>query len=67
MIGDRVIRAASQRPLLITYHYATYHLLVSRWTSHGAWVTVLEYEDLEGGKTDNSIQKLTICYQYRSG
>jgi len=35
-----------------------------RWTLHGAWVKVLEYDDLEGGNTDNSIEKLTICYQY---
>jgi hypothetical protein len=35
-----------------------------RWTLHGAWVRVLEYHDLEGGSTDNSIEKLTIAYQY---
>ena len=35
-----------------------------RWTLHGAWVKVLEYDDLEGGNTDNPIEKLTICYQY---
>ena len=35
-----------------------------RWTLHGAWVKVLEYDDMEGGNTDNSIEKLTICYQY---
>ncbi len=37
-----------------------------RWTLHGAWVKVLEYDDLEGGNTDNSIEKLTICYQWWS-
>jgi len=37
-----------------------------RWTLHGAWVKVLEYDGLEGGNTENSIEKLTICYQYRS-
>jgi len=31
-----------------------------RWTLHGAWVKVLEYDDLEGGNTENSIEKLTI-------
>ena len=35
-----------------------------RWTLHGAWVRVLEYDDLEGGNTDNSIEKLSVCYQY---
>ena len=35
-----------------------------RWTLHGAWIKVLEYDDLEGGNTENSIEKLTICYQY---
>ena len=34
------------------------------WTLHGAWIKVLEYDDLEGGNTENSIEKLTICYQY---
>ena len=37
-----------------------------RWTLHGAWVKVLEFDDLEGGNTENSIEKLTICYQYWS-
>ena len=32
-----------------------------RWTSHGTWVKVLEYDDLERGNTDNSIEKPTIC------
>ena len=35
-----------------------------RWTLHGAWIKVLEFDDLEGGNTDNSIEKITICYQY---
>ena len=37
-----------------------------RWTLHGAWVKVLEYDDLEGGNTDSSIEKLTFCYQFWS-
>lgn len=24
-----------------------------RWTLHGAWVKISEYDDLEGGNTDN--------------
>ena len=35
-----------------------------RWTLHGAWVKSLEYDDLEGGSSDNTIEKITICYQY---
>jgi len=35
-----------------------------RWTLHGARVKLLEYDDLEGGNTDNSIEKLGVCYQY---
>ena len=35
-----------------------------RWTLHGAWVKVLEFDDLEGGSSENSIEKLTLCYQY---
>ena len=35
-----------------------------RWTLHGAWVKVLECDDLEGGNTENSIEKLTVCFQY---
>jgi len=37
-----------------------------RWTLHGAWIKVLGYDDLEGGNTENSIEKVTICYQYWS-
>ena len=37
-----------------------------RWTLHGAWIKTLEYDELEGGNTDNTIEKLTICYQYWS-
>ncbi len=37
-----------------------------RWTLHGPWVKVVEYDDLEGSNTENSIEKLTICYQYWS-
>ena len=36
----------------------------SLWTLHGAWIKIHEYDDLKGGNTDNSIEKLTICYQY---
>jgi hypothetical protein len=35
-----------------------------RWTLHGAWIKTLEYDELEGGNTENTIEKLTICYQY---
>ena len=35
-----------------------------RWTLHGGWIKVLEYDDLEGGNTENTIEKLSICYQY---
>ena len=37
-----------------------------RLTVHRAWVKVLEYDDLEAGNTDNSIEKLTVCYQWWS-
>ena len=35
-----------------------------RWTLHGAWIKVLEYDELEGARTDNTIEKLSICFQY---
>ncbi|MHB9038484.1 MAG: phage tail protein [Armatimonadota bacterium] len=35
-----------------------------RWTLHGAWVKTLEYDELEGGSSDNTIEKLSITYQY---
>jgi phage tail-like protein len=35
-----------------------------RWRLHGAWVKSLEYDDLEGGSSDNTIEKITLCYQY---
>jgi len=35
-----------------------------RWTLHGAWIKALEYDELEGGNSENTIEKLTICYQY---
>jgi len=35
-----------------------------RWTLHGAWIKVLEYDELEGANTDNTIEKLSICFQY---
>lgn len=37
-----------------------------RWTLHGAWVKTLEYDELEGGNTDNTIEKITLCFQYWS-
>lgn len=37
-----------------------------RWTLHGAWVIVLKYDDFEGGNTNNSIEKVTVCYQWWS-
>jgi phage tail-like protein len=37
-----------------------------RWHLHGAWIKALEYDDLEGGNTDNNIEKLSISYQYWS-
>ena len=35
-----------------------------RWTLHGAWVKSLEYDDLEGGSSDNTIEKISLAYQY---
>ncbi len=35
-----------------------------RWTLHGAWVKKVEYTELEGGNTENTIESLTICYQF---
>lgn len=35
-----------------------------RWTLHGAWVKSLEYDDLEGGSSDNTIEKISLSYQY---
>ena len=35
-----------------------------RWTLHGTWIKALEYDELEGGNTENTIEKLTICFQY---
>ena len=37
-----------------------------RWTLHGAWVKSLEYDELEGGSSDNTIEKISICFQYWS-
>jgi len=37
-----------------------------RWTLHGAWIKSLEYDELEGGSSDNTIEKLTVCFQYWS-
>jgi len=35
-----------------------------RWTLHGVWVKSLEYDDLEGGSSDNTIEKISLSYQY---
>lgn len=35
-----------------------------RWTLHGAWIKSLEYDDLEGGSSDNTIEKISIAFQY---
>jgi hypothetical protein len=35
-----------------------------RWSLDGAWTKTLESDDLEGGNSENSIEKLTVCYQY---
>ena len=37
-----------------------------RWTLHGACITVIGYDDLEGGNTENSIEKMTLSCQYRA-
>jgi len=37
-----------------------------RWRLHGAWIKALEYDDLEGGNTSHTIEKLTLSYQYWS-
>lgn len=35
-----------------------------RFTLHGAWVKKYEGDDHEGGSSDHTVEKLTICYQY---
>lgn len=35
-----------------------------RWSLHGAWIKTLEYDELEGGSSEPSVEKITICYQY---
>ena len=35
-----------------------------RWTLHGAWVKAVEYTELEGGNTENTIEKISLAYQY---
>ena len=35
-----------------------------RWNLHGAWIKTLEYDELEGANTDNTIEKLTLSFQY---
>ena len=37
---------------------------LKRAKCHGAWVKKYEPGDMEGGKKENLIEKLTICYQY---
>ena len=46
---------------IVRYHRAGQE--APRWTLHSAWIKMPEYRDLEGGNTENSIEKLTICYQ----
>lgn len=31
---------------------------------HGAWVKKVEYDDLEGGQSANTLEKITVAYQY---
>ena len=35
-----------------------------RWHIHGAWIKALEYDELEGGNTNNTIEKIVLSYQY---
>ena len=35
-----------------------------RFTLHGAWLKTLEYDEQEGGSSENTLEKITICYQY---
>lgn len=37
-----------------------------RWQLHGAWVKAIEYDELDGSSSENTIEKLTICYQFWS-
>ena len=37
-----------------------------RWTLHGAWIRVLEQDDLEGGNAEKSAEKLTMCHEWSS-
>lgn len=37
-----------------------------RWTLHQAWIKTLEYDDLEGGSSENLIEKITLCYQFHT-
>ncbi|CAM2066713.1 Phage tail protein [Sulfidibacter corallicola] len=35
-----------------------------RWTLHGAWIKSLEYDELDGSSSENTLEKLVITYQY---
>lgn len=35
-----------------------------RWHIHGAWIKALEYDELEGGNTNHTIEKITVTFQY---
>ena len=35
-----------------------------RWHLVGAWIKGLEYSELEGGNTSNTIEKISLAYQY---
>lgn len=37
-----------------------------RWTLHGAWVKALEYDELDGASSENTLEKLTLSYQFWS-
>ena len=37
-----------------------------RWTLHGAWIKKLEYDELDGASSENTIEKITLTYQYWS-
>ena len=39
-------------------------IAIAQHNHTGVWIKVLEYDDLEGGNTENSIEKLSLCYQY---
>lgn len=35
-----------------------------RWTLRGAWIKALEYDELDGASSENTLEKLTLSYQY---